>query len=332
MRSLVIVMALMLATEAKRCEKPEFPPEPIPIPTATPEPTAEPTPEPTATPTPEPTATPTPEPEPTPEPTPEPCVPTEYWTVSGFAEPDGTLRRFASVKLACRALVDHDARRGHCMERWIQGKRWCQDPGRGWLEAETCRFWNAPGGRVLHEPEDGALGLHKKGEPCPEPPPPTPTPTPLPPSPTPPPGPPSPTCTEGPPTGITIGAVCAGASPNCGLEGPTKRPILDARKRARVRFDASYYRGSPRRKVHDKIPDPANPDGPGIPNPCYPGPITAWHQDWNSQCGDETCHVDCSAPFAGGHVLRCGHFGHAGRFTFTASGQGFSGQKVVTVR
>jgi len=136
---------------------------------------------------------------------------------------------------------------------------------------------------------------------------PTPEPTPIPvPSPTP------PACTTGFPDRLVVGASCGPRTPNCTLRDH-KAPVLRRGEVADLKLDASYALGSRRNKVHRYMED-------GSLNPCYPGPVFSWDQFVNSNCGDLSCNVDCTAPFANGHVILARKFGHSGTFRFVACG------------
>jgi hypothetical protein len=108
---------------------------------------------------------------------------------------------------------------------------------------------------------------------------------------------------------VTIGARCAGSTPDCGIENP-KSPEVDADSKAVL--DASYYINNPWNKV---------PEG----HDCYPGPISAW----DTPPRDE---LKCRDPFANGHAITCGPYPNAGTFDFEACGAGLCGSISVKVR
>jgi hypothetical protein len=126
---------------------------------------------------------------------------------------------------------------------------------------------------------------------------PTPVPTPEPsPSATPPP--------DCPGLGVTLGARCAGATPDCGITDP-KNPVVEPDSKAVI--DASYFIDAPWNKVHEG-------------DACYPGPIEVW---------DTPGGLKCRPPFANGHAITCGPFPKSGRFEFRACGAGLCGHLTV---
>ncbi len=182
----------------------------------------------------------------------------------------------------------------------VDGQMWCVDPDRGAIHGATCNVHNGIGGNVIHPVEDGYMGIHKRIELC------------------------TPECTTGFPDRLVIGATCSPRTPNCTL-GDHKAPVLKKSEVASLKLDASYALGSRRNKVHRILKD-------GSINPCYPGPVVSWDQYENSNCGDSTCHVDCTAPFANGHVILAQKFGHSGTFRFVACGSlNLCGEIVVRV-
>jgi hypothetical protein len=117
--------------------------------------------------------------------------------------------------------------------------------------------------------------------------------------------PPDPTPTPAPAQGaacpgiqITIGARCAGLTPNCGIDGVTKTPTVVVG--SKVMLDASYYIGSPNHKIHDY-------------DPCYPGPMSGW---------DTPGGVHCGQPISGNHVITCGPYEDQGAYDFEVCGAG----------
>lgn len=160
------------------------------------------------------------------------------------------------------------------------------------------------------------------GQPAPTPTPepqtaPTPEPTPAAtPEPTPQPTPePTPKPSGGAPSGcgglaVTIGATCAGSNPGCGITDH-KSPSVSAKKDALVLFDASFFIGTPRDKIHAE-------------DRCYPGPITSWRQTSGPSVG-------CKPPFSDGHSITCGRFDTPGAYGYRACGEGLCGDITLVV-
>lgn len=107
---------------------------------------------------------------------------------------------------------------------------------------------------------------------------------------------------------ITIGARCAGSTPNCGIDGVTKTPRVDVG--AKVMLDASYYIGQPGNKIHDY-------------DPCYPGPMNGW---------DTPGGVHCGNPISNNHVITCGPYQNTGTYDFEVCGGGTCGSITVRVQ
>jgi hypothetical protein len=97
---------------------------------------------------------------------------------------------------------------------------------------------------------------------------------------------------------LTVGASCAGSTPDCGIVDP-KEPVVEIG--SKVVLDASYFIGRPGNKIHD---------GDG----CYPGPIDYWNTDSS---------VSCREPTSNNHVITCGPFEAAGSYFFEVCGGGF---------
>lgn len=148
-------------------------PSPQPSASSSPIPDPEaPTPTPPASPTPTALPVPTASPGPTPAPSPEPCEDKAHWTVDGHTTDGTTPKRFPNVRAACTAMIERDDPT-HCQKFQHRGELWCLDPDRGSVRAKTCDLYDQAGGKITHFVADGYMGVHQRGEPCPDP---TPTP------------------------------------------------------------------------------------------------------------------------------------------------------------
>ncbi len=107
--------------------------------------------------------------------------------------------------------------------------------------------------------------------------------------------------------GVTIGARCAGSTPDCGIPDSSKAPTVEMG--SKVVLDASYYLDQPWNKVHAE-------------DECYPGPIDHWRTDSS---------VYCREPTSNNHVITCGPFQEEGSYFFQACGAGLCEEIYVEV-